>query len=354
MARILVVDDERSNLILVDRLLRAEGYSNLVLIDDAREVMAAYLEMPTDLILLDIRMPYLNGFKVIEQITARNDPLAPPILVLTAENSRDYMLRALQAGARDFISKPFDRAEVVARVRNMLEVQLAMRMTYDQKDLLEQVVYERTREIRDTVASGAAVGRAAEYRDNETGRHILRMSHMSALLAAQCPGWTEDDAEVLLHASPMHDIGKIGIPDAILLKPGKLTPEEWKIMQTHTTIGGDILSGDKSDLLRMAREIALSHHEKWDGSGYPLGLAGEAIPLTGRIVALADVFDALTSQRPYKNAWSIEDTLQLIRSEAGGHFDPQLVVLFLELIPEVLAIRDRYAEVELLTETAML
>jgi putative two-component system response regulator len=236
----------------------------------------------------------------------------------------------------------------------MLEVQLAMRMTYDQKDLLEQVVYERTREIRETrLQVVQRLGRAAEYRDNETGRHILRMSHMSALLAAQCSGWTEDDAEVLLHASPMHDIGKIGIPDAILLKPGKLTPEEWKIMQTHTTIGGDILSGDTSDLLRMAREIALSHHEKWDGSGYPLGLAGEAIPLTGRIVALADVFDALTSQRPYKNAWSIEDTLQLIRSEAGGHFDPQLVVLFLELIPEVLAIRDRYAEVELPAETAV-
>ncbi|MBK1694513.1 two-component system response regulator [Chromatium weissei] len=347
MARILVVDDERANLILMDRLLRAEGYTNLVLIDDPREVMAAYLQMPTDLILLDIRMPYLDGFEVIEQIVARNDPLAPPILVLTAEASRDYMLRALQAGARDFIGKPFDRAEVVARVRNMLEVQLAMRMTYDQKELLEQTVYERTREIRNTQLQVVQrLGRAAEYRDNETGRHILRMSHMSALLASHCSGWTNDDVEVMLHASPMHDIGKIGIPDAILLKPGKLNSNEWKIMQTHTTIGGDILSGDSSHLLQMAREIALSHHEKWNGSGYPLGLAGEAIPLTGRIVALADVFDALTSKRPYKKAWSIEDTLQLLREEAGSHFDPQLTALFLELVPEVLAICECYSEIE--------
>jgi putative two-component system response regulator len=354
-ACILIVDDERANLILMDRLLRIEGYTNLILIDDPREVLAAYIKTPPDLILLDIRMPYLSGFEIIEQLIARNDPLTPPILVLTAESSRDYMLRALQAGARDFIGKPFDRAEVVARVRNMLEVQLALRMAHDQKNLLEKIVYERTREIRETrLQVVQRLGRAAEYRDNETGRHILRMSHMSALLAAQCPGWSSDDAEIMLHASPMHDIGKIGIPDAILLKPGKLTPDEWMVMQTHTSIGGDILSGDTSDLLRMAREIALSHHEKWDGSGYPNGLVGEAIPITGRIVALADVFDALTSERPYKKAWSVDDTLQLIRTESGRHFDPQLVNCFLEIIPAVLEIRDRYAEIAITDDTAVL
>lgn len=354
-ARILIIDDERANLILMERLLRIEGYTNLILIDDPRDVLKIYVETPPDLILLDIRMPYLNGFEVIEQIISRNDPLTPPILVLTAESSRDYMLRALQAGARDFIGKPFDRAEVVARVRNMLEVQLALRMAHDQKDLLEQVVHERTREIRATrLQVVQRLGRAAEYRDNETGRHILRMSHMSALLAAHCPGWSDDDTEIMLHASPMHDIGKIGIPDVILLKPGKLTPDEWTVMQTHTTIGGDILSGDTSDLLRMAREIALSHHEKWDGSGYPLGLSREEIPITGRIVALADVFDALTSERPYKKAWSVEDTLQLIRAESGRHFDPQLVERFLDLIPAVLEIRERYAEVAATPEIAIL
>jgi putative two-component system response regulator len=341
-----VVDDERANLILMDRLLSAEGYTNLALIEDPREVMSVYQQAPPDLILLDIRMPHLTGFDIIEQIAALDDPLAPPIIVLTAQHSRDYMLRALQAGARDFIGKPFDRSEVVARVRNMLDVQLALRMTHDQRDMLEQIVLERTQEIRDTrLQVVQRLGRAAEYRDNETGRHILRMSHTSALIAAQHLGLDEHFCEVMLHASPMHDIGKIGIPDAILLKPGKLTPDEWKTMQTHTTIGGDLLSGDDSDLLRMAREIALTHHEKWDGSGYPLGLAGEAIPLTGRIVALSDVFDALTSERPYKPAWGVDESLQLIRSEAGRHFDPRLTELFLGLIPEILAIRDRYGEV---------
>ncbi|WP_052315112.1 HD domain-containing phosphohydrolase [Thiocystis violascens] len=344
-ARILVVDDERANLVLMDRLLRAEGYANLVLIQDPRDVMSAYREAPTDLILLDIRMPHLTGFDIIKQIVDLEDPLAPPILVLTAQHSRDYMLRALQAGARDFIGKPFDRAEVVARVRNMLDVQLALRMIHAQRDVLKAIVHERTREICATrLQVVQRLGRAAEYRDNETGRHILRMSHISTLIAQRL-GWDEEHCEIMLHASPMHDIGKIGIPDRILLKPGKLDPEEWEIMQTHATIGGDLLSGDDSDLLRMAREIALSHHEKWDGSGYPLGLAGESIPLTGRIVALADVFDALTSERPYKKAWGIDESLALIRSEAGRHFEPRLTALFLQLIPEILAIRDRYADV---------
>ncbi|MBK1718178.1 HD-GYP domain-containing protein [Thiocystis violacea] len=344
LARILVVDDERSNLILMDRLLRAEGYENPILIQDPREVMPAYRRVTPDLILLDIRMPYVTGFDIIEQIVALNDPLAPPILVLTAQHSRDYLLRALQAGAHDFIGKPFDRAEVVIRVRNMLDVQLAHRMTHDQRDGLEKIVHERTREIRDTrLQVVQRLGRAAEYRDNETGRHILRMSHTSALIA-QHLGWNEGQCETMLHASPMHDVGKIGIPDALLLKPGKLTADEWRIMRTHTTIGGDLLSGDDSELLRMAREIALNHHEKWDGGGYPQGLVGEAIPLTGRIVALADVFDALTSARPYKQAWEVSEALQWIRDNVGSHFDPRLAELFFGSIEEILAIRERFAD----------
>lgn len=345
-ARILVVDDERANLILMDRLLRAEGYTDLVLIEDPREVIAAYQEARTDLLLLDIRMPHLTGFEIIDQLVALNDPLMPPILVLTAEHSHDHLLRALQAGARDFIGKPFDRAEVLVRVRNMLDVQLAHRMTFDQRHLLERLVHDRTREIRETrLQVVQRLGRAAEYRDNETGLHILRMSHTSALLARRL-GWDEARCEVMLHASPMHDIGKIGIPDSILLKPGRLTPEERRIMQTHTTIGGDILSGGESDLLRMARDIALTHHEKWDGSGYPRGLAGEAIPMAGRIVALADVFDALTSERPYKKAWEVEEALQWIRESADGHFDPRLTELFFRVLSEILAIRERFSEAE--------
>ena len=345
-ARILVVDDERSNLILMERMLRAEGYANLVLIQDPRDFLAVYREEPPDLILLDIRMPHISGFDLIEQIAALQDPLAPPILVLTAQHSRDYLLRALQAGARDFIGKPFDRAEVVARVRNMLDVHLAHRMTLGQKDVLERIVRERTHEIRSTrLQVVQRLGRAAEYRDNETGRHILRMSHTSALIARQA-GWDEAQCEMMLHASPMHDVGKIGIPDAILLKPGKLTPEEWRIMQSNTRIGGDILSGDDSGLLRLAREIALTHHEKWDGSGYPEGLAGESIPLSGRIVALADVFDALTSERPYKRAWPVEEALQWIRDNTGSHFDPGLTAHFFHLLDQILAIRARFADPE--------
>jgi putative two-component system response regulator len=187
------------------------------------------------------------------------------------------------------------------------------------------------------------LGRAAEYRDNETGFHILRMSHTTALLARHL-GWDLEQCELLLHASPMHDIGKIGIPDSILLKPGVLDSAEWAIMKSHTLIGANILEGDGSELLTLAREIALTHHEKWDGSGYPNGLKGEAIPISGRMVAIADVFDALTSERPYKKAWSVEAALDYIRKNRGTHFDPNIVDLFLRLLPEILAIRARYAE----------
>lgn len=344
MARILVADDERTSLILMRRLLQASGYENILLLQHSCDVVPSYQEMPTDLILLDIHMPEFSGFDVIEQLRALNDPLLPPVLMLTGRRGHGEMLRALEAGAHDVIRKPFDQAEVAARVRNMLDVQLAHRMLYDQKDVLERIVQERTSQIRNTrLQVVQRLGRAAEYRDNETGQHILRMSHSSALFA-QHLGWHEEQCEIMLHASPMHDVGKIGIPDRILLKPGKLTPEEWCIMQTHATIGGDILSGDASELLQMAREIALSHHEKWNGSGYPLGLAGTAIPESGRIVALADVFDALTSERPYKKAWEIDTALAFITEQAGLHFDPQFVTVFLRLIPEILAIRQRFSD----------
>ncbi|MBK1693173.1 two-component system response regulator [Chromatium weissei] len=350
MARILVVDDERTSLILMKRLLQASGYSDIVLIQNSCEVMAMYQAAPTDLILLDIQMPHLTGFDVIEQLSALQDPLMPPILVLTARHGRGEMLRALESGAHDVIRKPFDQSEVAARVRNMLDVRLAHKMLYDQKYVLERIVQERTYQIRETrLKVVQRLGRAAEYRDNETGRHILRMSHSSALLARHL-GWNEEQCEMMLHASPMHDVGKIGIPDRILLKPGKLTPDEWQIMQTHATIGGDILSGDNSELLKMAREIALTHHEKWDGSGYPLGLAENAIPISGRIVALADVFDALTSERPYKKAWKVDAAIDFIREQTGKHFDPAIVAIFLQLVSEILDIRNRFSDAAYLVD----
>jgi putative two-component system response regulator len=344
LERILIVDDEPSNLKLLDKMLRGQGYQGLVLVDDPREVIGLYRAARPALILLDINMPYLDGYQVMEQLKALNDPLLPPIVILTAQHGKDYLLRALAAGARDFVTKPFDRNELLMRVRNLLDAQLAHRLVHDQKAVLEEMVRARTEELRRTrLEVVQRLGMAAEYRDEETGSHILRMSHSCALLA-RAVGWSESDCELILNASPMHDIGKIGIPDAILLKPGKFEPHEWEIMKTHAAIGGKLLGGDDSDLMRMAREIALTHHEKWDGSGYPNGLAGEAIPEAGRIAALADVFDALTSERPYKQAWTVAAAVDLIKENSGKHFSPVLVEVFLQELPGILQIRERFAE----------
>jgi putative two-component system response regulator len=346
-ARILVVDDEPSNLRLADAMLQLEGYTDIVLLQDPRDVMQRYAEAPVDLILLDLNMPRLDGYAVLAQLQALQDPLLPPVLVLTAQSGQAHALRALGAGARDFVSKPFDRSELLMRVRNLLEVHLARRLLHQQRDVLERMVQERTRELHDSRLQVAQLlGRAAEYRDEETGNHILRMSHTAALLA-RAAGWPPDDCELLLHAAPMHDIGKIGIPDRILLKPGKLDADEWTLMQQHVEIGGRILEGTGSPLLEMARQVALTHHERWDGSGYPLGLSGDAIPQVGRICALADVFDALTSPRPYKPAWTVHAALELMREQSGRHFDPDLLALMLDRMPEVLAICKRFQDPDL-------
>lgn len=342
-ARILIVDDEPANLKLLDKLLTAQGYARLVLVQDPRDVLARYQEERTDLVLLDINMPHLDGFQVMEQIRGLSDPLQPPVLILTAQHGQDFLLRALAGGARDFVTKPFDRNELLMRVRNLLEAQLAHRFMHDQKNVLEELVLLRTRELyRTRLQIVRRLGMAAEYRDEETGNHIVRMSQICALLA-RAAGWADEDCDLILNASPMHDIGKIGIPDAILLKPGKFTPDEWEVMKTHATIGARLLDGDNSRLMRMARDIALTHHEKWDGSGYPEGLAAEAIPMAGRIAALADVFDALTSDRPYKRSWGVEEAVEFIQKNSGSHFDPMLVELFLQELPRILEIRARYA-----------
>lgn len=342
--RILIVDDEPANLKLLQKLLNAHGYLNIVPLDDAREVIAHYQISRPDLILLDINMPHLDGYQVMEQLKALNDPLMPPIVLLTAQHGKSYLLRALSSGARDFVTKPFDVSELLMRVRNLLDAQLAHRMMHDQKEVLEELVAARTEELRSTrLQVVQRLGMAAEYRDEETGSHILRMSHMSAVLA-RAIGLSSTECGLMLHASPMHDIGKIGIPDAVLLKPGRFEPHEWEIMKTHAAIGGKLLAGDDSDLMRMAREIALTHHEKWDGSGYPEGLSGENIPMAGRIAALADVFDALTSVRPYKKAWKVEEATAFIEDNRGKHFDPMLVDAFLDRLPEILEIRCRFDE----------
>jgi len=341
---ILVVDDEPANVKLLERTLRTFGYFELLSTTDPRAVLGLYQQNVLDLIILDLNMPHLDGFEVMRQLQALGREDMPPILILTAQHDQEHRVRALKGGAHDYVTKPFAVDELMARVRNLLQVRLYHKSMRSRTEWLEQRVQERTREIYDTrLQIVRRLGRAAEFRDNETGLHIVRMSKMSVVLGEAC-GMSSEECELLLNASPMHDIGKIGIPDNILLKPGKFEPHEWKVMQTHTTIGGEILSGDDSDLLSMARVIALSHHEKWDGSGYPNGLAGENIPRVGRVVALADVFDALTSVRPYKKAWSVNDAMEYIETNRGKHFDPHLVDQFRTRLPDILAIKDDFAE----------
>ncbi|MCE8018721.1 response regulator [Halomonas sp. MCCC 1A11036] len=343
-SHILIVDDEPANLKLLDKLLGSQGYDRRTCIEDPREVLSAYERLRPDLILLDINMPHLDGFQVMEQLRALDDPLLPPILILTAEHGHGFLLKALSMGARDYLSKPFDRTELLMRVRNLLDARRAHRMTYEQNIVLEEMVRLRTEEIVATrLQIIQRLGRAAEYRDNETGQHVIRMSHIAALLAERL-GWAPADVELMLHASPMHDIGKIGIPDAILLKPGKLDDEERRIMQRHVEIGAELLGDDDFPLLNLAREIALNHHEKWDGSGYPQGRAGNDIPQSARIAAVADVFDALTSARPYKPAWSVDQAVAFMREQSGRHFDPKVIEVFLASLEDIQRIRARYKE----------
>lgn len=342
-AKILIVDDQPANVTLIEKMLDIDGYINVISTTDPTQVEAIYMEQNSDLVLLDLNMPVMDGYQVLAKIR-EVDPDYPPIIVLTAQSDRESRIKALDLGARDFLAKPFDRVELMTRIRNMLEVRIMTKAMKNQNKILDGMVKERTQELNDTrLEVIRRLGRAAEYRDDMTGYHIIRMSRYSQLLALAA-GMSEDEAETLLNASPMHDIGKIGIPDNVLLKPGKLDPEEWAIMQTHVDIGVEILSGSSSGLMDMAAEIAQHHHEKWDGSGYPRALVGEDIPLTGRIVAIADVFDALTTERPYKQAWPIEETVEFFKDQSGKHFEPRLVELFLEILPDILAIREQYSE----------
>ncbi|MBI4968453.1 MAG: response regulator [Rhodospirillales bacterium] len=343
-ARILIVDDNPTNVALLGTMLEGAGYRHIKGLTDSRQVIPLLTESEFDLVLLDIRMPHIDGLAILSLLGQLDRDDFLPVLVLTAQTDQETRQAALAAGAKDFISKPFLQWEVMQRIHNMLETRMFYRAQRRRGDALEDEVRARTREIRDTqVEIIRRLGQAAEFRDNETGAHILRMSHYCQVLAL-AHGQSAAEAESMLVASPMHDIGKIGIPDAILLKPGKLTPEEFEIMKGHTIIGHNLLDNHPSEFMRLAREIALTHQEKYDGSGYPHGLAGEAIPLSGRISALADVFDALTSKRPYKEAWPVERAVALVRDQAGKHFDPVLTDLFLGQMDAILRIKERFQD----------
>ena len=320
---LLLVDDEPSNLHVLRHILQ-DDYRLLFARDGERALELAGTERP-ELILLDVMMPGMTGHQVCEQLKANPLTDAIPVIFVTALSNVEDEIRGFELGAVDYISKPVSSPIVRARVRTHLSLVRA--------DVL--------RETRLNIVQ--CLGMAAEYKDNETGLHVIRMSHFSRVIALAA-GFSEDDADEILHAAPMHDVGKIGIPDAILQKPGKLDSQEWDVMRQHPEIGAQIIGDHDASLLRMARRIALSHHEKWDGSGYPGGLAGEAIPVEGRIVAIADVFDALTSVRPYKQAWPVDKAVDLIRSERGKHFDPQLVDCFLDSLDAIIEIKERWAE----------
>lgn len=320
---LLLVDDEPANLQVLKQILQ-DHYRLLFARDGEKGLALARAETP-DLILLDVMMPDMTGFDVCR--TLKTDPQTAriPVIFVTALNDARDEARGFAAGAVDYMFKPVSPAIVLARVRTHLSL----------------VQVDELRETRLQIIR--RLGRAAEFKDNETGLHVIRMSHYARELALAA-GTGAAFADELLDAAPMHDIGKIGIPDAILKKPGKLDADEWVIMKQHAEIGARIIGDDRSSLLRTARAIAQSHHERWDGSGYPDGLSGEQIPVAARIVAIADVFDALTSVRPYKRAWSVKDALSLIKDESGKHFDPTLAALFVGLTPCLLEIMTRWAE----------
>ena len=340
---ILIVDDNQQNLQVLGTLLMEEDYE-VSIAENGKKAIIEVESNPPDLILMDVMMPVMNGFEAAEKLKANAATKSIPIIFVTAMSEDTDEAKGFSIGAADYITKPVRGPIVKARVK----LHLALN---NQKRLLEQQVSERTEELHKTNLELEEtrheiirrLGRAAEYKDNETGNHILRMSKTSRILA-EAFGLNEYECEIILNASPMHDIGKIGIPDRILLKPGKLDPEEWEIMKTHVIQGGEILEGHDSDLLKAAVEIALTHHEKWDGSGYPNGLKGEEIPVFGRICAVTDVFDALTSVRPYKKAWPVEKAIELLKSEKGKHFQGELVDIFISRLPPIVEVSRTYSD----------
>jgi putative two-component system response regulator len=342
---VLIVDDTPENIDILVGILKDEYQLKVAAGGSAALEILAEKEKP-DIVLLDIMMPEIDGYQVCQII--KSDPATRniPVIFITAMNEEEDEARGFAYGAVDYIAKPVSPPIVLARVATQLDL-------YDQKNHLEKLVAERTAEIYDTrLEIVRRLGIAAEYKDNETGQHILRMSQYCKLVAREY-GLSPEEQNLLLNASPMHDVGKIGIPDRVLLKPGKLDAEEWEIMKTHTTIGGLIIGDHSSELLQTAKLIALTHHERWDGSGYPNGLKGENIPIYGRIVTIADVFDALTSKRPYKEAWTVEDALEEIKAGSGTHFEPKVVEAFVGALPDVLKVRSEYQDESLVLQHAV-
>jgi putative two-component system response regulator len=327
-AHILVIDDEEPNLRLIRGMLRHAGYRYVTTLPDANTLEQHIAGTPPDLVIVDLHMPGRDGFSVIEALQPWVVAEHLPILVITGDGSTAARHRALSLGARDFLTKPFDLIEMTLRVRNQLETRLLYQDVRKQNRALLETIHGRTRELEHTrLEMLERLATAAEYRDDDTSRHTERVGSWSARIATVL-GLPTSDVQLIRRASPLHDVGKIGIPDALLRKASGLTADEMAVMQTHTVIGANILGGSEAPLLRLAEVIALSHHERWDGGGYPHGVRGDAIPLAGRIVAVADAFDAMTNDRPYRAALSVDAGIREIADHRGTQFDPNVVDAF--------------------------
>lgn len=345
-AHIVLIDDEPVNLRWLMSVMQQAGFQSVTTLTDGSKLEALLHEAPPDLVITDLHMPGFDGFAVLKVLQPLILEERLPVLMITGDNSADVRHRALANGAKDFVTKPFDSIEVSLRVKNLLETRILFRDLQKQNRTLLESTTGQTRELESTrIEMIERLAMAAEYRDESTNQHNQRVGALSARIA-EAIGLTPEDAGLIRRAAALHDLGKIGIPDGLLRKPGRLTPSEQRVMRTHTTIGARIVGGSHVPLLKLVETVAVSHHEHWDGSGYPKGLTGDAIPLPGRIVAVADAFDALTSDRPYRAALTVEAALEIMHKESGQHFEPRLVEALLGVIksdeqPETTAQRRR-------------
>jgi putative two-component system response regulator len=333
--KVVIVDDVQMNVTLLKHLVLKLPESEAICFTNPLLALDWCLANDPDLIVVDYMMPELSGTELVQRFRMRYPDT--PILMVTANHETELRHQALETGVTDFLNKPINNTEFLARAKNMLA------LNRSHKHLANEVRKATSKLIEQERETIFCLAKAAEYRDPETGAHILRMAHYSKHIA-QHLGLSADQQDLLLQAAPMHDIGKVGTPDMILLKPGRLTPEEFEIMKQHAVIGFEVLNANSSPLLKVAAEIAHTHHEKFDGTGYPRGLKGDAIPLFGRIVAVADVFDALTSERPYKKAWRIEEASKWLKEGAGAHFDPACIQAFFSDFDDVLRIKHQFTD----------